>query len=571
MTKLKLPLGKDDFKNLRESQRYYVDKSLLIEEVVEDANDVIILPRPRRFGKTLSLSMLRYFFDCVPEAGADANSYAALFEGLSITQTPTWTAHQGKYPVLLLNLKDCKAPTWERMQKELANAIWRMCVPHKYLLHAGKGTWEETEKNDFQAVLEKRAPLEVIEQSILLLSTLLERYHEKKVIVLIDEYDSPLIHAYQRGYYEPIRDTLRQLLSQGLKSNKALSKGVITGILRVAKESIFSGLNNPTTATVLSHKYSNQFGFTPQELKDMLAYYKMEGHYAGIEQWYNGYLFGGQQIYNPWSILAYLDNPADGLKPYWVNTSENSLTTEQLERASDDTIQKLEMLVQGQAVETPLYEHVVFSELHQNPSTPTLFSFLVFSGYLKATLAGQRRRTQYYRVQIPNEEVLYTYEMVFGQYLEKTLDLTTTEEMLQSLLAGEVPLFTRWLQKYVITAFSHHDVGSPVPEKVYHGFMLGVLAFLFPTHQISSNRETGLGRADMLIIPRDAADERGYVLEFKQAPSHEALETTAQEALAQVAEKDYTTQLRDHGKTEHHHLGIAFWGKELAVRQAILQ
>ncbi len=557
MPKYNLPIGNSDFKDVRQSGLYYIDKSLLIEELMASSkgDKVVLLPRPRRFGKTLNLSMLHYFFDCT-------ENNAELFNGLAITQSTAWQ-YQGQYPVLFLTLKDCKAPSWQRMQFKLADAIGYMCEPYRFLLQ--EGVLHPHEQTQLTALLNRTAPIDYLENSLKVLTNILYRYYQKQVVVLVDEYDSPLIEAYNQGYYPETLATVRNMLSEALKDNKYLVKGVITGILRVAKESIFSGLNNLVVGTVLDRYCNRWFGLSPDEVKQALGHFELASHYADIEAWYNGYLFGGQAVYNPWSIISYLRRPDKGFVPHWVNTSDNKIIGQLLGSAHNGTIQKIEALIQGQTVEATLEEHTVFADLEQ-AREESLLSFLVFSGYLKAQFLRQEIDLMYYRLEIPNVEVLSVYKLLLRPYLElpATKDISLT--MLQNLLAGQTEALEAALQRYVLAAFSYYDVAEPQAERIYHGFMLGVLAFLHTTHQVLSNRETGLGRADMLLLPREAADNRAYVLEFKQAPTPEQLEATATAALQQISNKRYPTLIHDAGKTQTHHYAIAFCGKQLTVK-----
>ncbi|HAA11067.1 MAG TPA: AAA family ATPase [Cytophagales bacterium] len=557
MNKPTIALGQSDFENLREGGHFYVDKSLLIEEVIQDTNPVVLLPRPRRFGKTLNLSMLHYFFD-------NQRDYSGLFTGLAITKSPAWE-HQGKYPVVMVSFRSCKGPNWEAMQHQLAKAISAMVEPHLYLLKKD-GLWRGNKREKFEALLDREAPKHVLQDSLLFITQLLEEYHGIAPILLLDEYDTPLIEAYNRGYYAEARDTIQILFGDALKDNKALGKAIITGILRVAKESLFSGLNNLTVATVLDEGYADKFGFTPEEVKKGLEAQGLPEHYEDVDTWYNGYRFGKHQIYNPWSILNYLQKPTQGFRPYWVNTSENSLLIRQFEQASFSTITQLEKLMQGEVLESELKDHTVFQDL-ERPKAMTLMTFLVFSGYLYASFDRQEETKYYYQLRIPNKEVLAVYQTIFERYFEQTLDTQPTQEMLEGLLNGNIALFERYLKGYVLEAFSYYDLADDAPEKIYHAFMMGTLGYLFPTHKITSNREVGLGRADMLLIPKDADDRRGYVLEFKRAERAESLKATAQEALEQIEQRQYTAELLAE-KRQVYAVGIAFFGKQVALAYA---
>ncbi len=549
-----LPIGFSDFKDLRTSNRYYIDKSLFINELMADGAKVVLLPRPRRFGKTLNLSMLRYFFDCT-------ENQTHLFQGLAITKTAAWPLHQGQYPVLFLSFKELKLDSFESNIKIFRRHLLREADKHQYLLQSTQ--LSQYDKASFKGLFEE-TDADLLTDSLLLLTKLLFQHHGKPVVLLLDEYDTPLINAYSNGWYNTMVTFMRNLLSAAFKDNQYLAKGVITGILRVAKESIFSGLNNIRTYTVAHQAYNTQFGLTATEVQQALASYGLAGHYAAVEAWYHGYLFGGTPIYNPWSIVNYLAAPAEGLQPYWVNTSNNDLIASMLASADNHTLQQIELIVQGQPVETRLNEHTVFADLDRAEAT-TLLTFLVFSGYLKAQLARQDDYHNYYQLALPNKEVKSVYSTILEEFLTAPISASASHELIQYLLMGQADAFTKTLQQYILAAFSYFDVAEPQAERVYHGFMLGVLALLHTTHQILSNRETGLGRADMLLMPRSANDNRAYVLEFKQAPGPEKLPATAQNALNQISNQRYTTLMTDQGKTQLLHYGIAFSGKQVYV------
>jgi len=549
-----LPIGISDFKSLRQKGLYYFDKSLLVEELMADGASVVLLPRPRRFGKTLNLSMLRYFFDCT-------QSCAELFGGLAITQSTAW-GHQGQYPVIYFSFKELTKKTFTSNFELFKEQFQIMAEAHAYLLESDRLSVRD--KDRLTLLLSREVPDALLHQGFTLLSRYLYQHHQKQVMLLIDEYDTPLIYAHTGGYYADMIDLMRSLLSSALKDNDYLAKGVVTGILRIAKESIFSGLNNMYTGTLLQKAYSQWFGLSQQEVKQALSVFDMQGHYTDIETWYNGYLFGGQPKYNPWSIISYLRHPEEGLRTHWVNTSNNELIGGLLGKAGNTTIKTVEALLQGQTVETTMREHTVFAELDR-AEEETLFSFLVFSGYLKAQFSRQEMATRYYAVSIPNVEVQSLYTELLRVYLRVTDAGAVAEALLNNLLAGRAEELQTKLQQYVLSAFSHFDVAEPEAERVYHGFMLGVLAYLHTTHHVLSNRETGLGRADMLLVPRAEDDQRAYVLEFKQAPHPDKLAATAHNALQQITQKHYQAYIQDRGKTQICHYAIAFYGKLVVV------
>ncbi len=552
----KLPIGTSDFEKLRRQDLYYVDKSLLAEEVIKDAGRVILLPRPRRFGKTLNLTMLRYFFDCVTD-------YSALFKGLAITQTDTWQQHQGQYPVVFISLSNCKGSNWPLMKQQLAKAVSDMCSPHEYLLNDER-VWTGNSQKKFIALLRKEADMPTMSYSLKMLVELLYQYHNRSVVVLVDGYDSGLIHAYTNDFYSHMNHFAWVLLASSLKDSPYLHKALMAGEFWISPNSFFDSFNNYVAKTVLNQMYADKFGFTMKEVAGILNDFNQPHTPEQVNQWYGGHQFGGRQMANPSSIINYLSLPQKTLRPMACGSS---LLTAQLERARLGTITRLETLMRHESVETTLDVHLDLKDL-PHPHQSALFSFLTFSGYLNATLSRQVVTKRYYTLRIPNLEVLSVYQTIFKRYFIKTIEIDNAHTLLNSLLNGNFDLFGQHLQAYVLKAFSYHDLPDDTPERVYHSFMMGTLGFLFFTHTITSNREMGLGRADMVIVPKDAADRRAYVLEFKKATSPEALNATAQEALQQIDQRQYTAQLQ--AEARHlYRLGIAFHGKQLALAHQV--
>jgi hypothetical protein len=574
----KLPVGLSDFKTVIEENYYYVDKSLLIKELIDQGDQVLLLPRPRRFGKTLNLSMLRYFFEkpALPLARQMALAGRAtalgrpgteedtsrLFRHLKIWQAgEEYSRRQGKYPVIYLTFKNIKESNWASALEKIKRLIKREFLRHKYL----RKSLEVEEREYFAEIVKQTGGQSAYEDSLEQLCDYLARHHQQKAILLIDEYDTPIQAGYVNGYYAEVVGFMRNFLSGGLKDNPHLEKGVLTGIIRVAKESIFSGLNNLGVFTVLSHRFADKFGLTEFEVEQMLKDYQAEDHYPALNEWYNGYVFGDTTIYNPWSIINYLSNPADGLKPYWVNTSDNAIIEQLLTRGGTELQSELESLINGESVEKPVEENIVFGEMEQRDDL--LWSFLLFGGYLKYVGKRESNKRWLYQLQIPNREVSYVYDRLVEGWFEKRLERRKLEAMLQALRKGEVKNFERSFRELVLNIFSYHDFGLEA-EKVYQAFTIGLLVWLGGQYEIKSNRESGYGRYDVMVIPRDLSSA-GYVIEFKKvdAEENETAEIAVQKALAQIAEKNYAAELIARGAKTIKHLAIVFEGKQVWVRE----
>ncbi|MDM8521262.1 AAA family ATPase [Anaerolineales bacterium HSG6] len=554
-----LLIGQSDFKKFRQYDGYYVDKSLFIQEVIEMGYMVLLLPRPRRFGKTLNLSMLRYFFE-----KSDVN-HADLFTDLAIRDTPLFEEHQGRYPVIFLTFKDQKADSWPSLLRLLSNLIRAEFWRHRYLLETD--ILGGPEKRYFQTILDGKAKAEDYSQALLYLSAFLARFHKEDVVILIDEYDTPIQSGYLQGYYEPVLTFMRNLLSGGLKDNEHLRKGVLTGILRVAKESIFSSLNNPGVFTVLSQEFNTIFGFTTSEVKTMLDYYGLGEQYNLVAHWYDGYLFGGEVIYNPWSVLNYVTSRDKQFRPYWLNTGSTDLIDRLMTRSGAELRGELEQLLAGQTVTRPIYDSIVMRDLGRRDNL--VWSFLLFSGYL--TVVEQVDMVQY-KLRIPNYELVHIYQDLIRIWFEEKVKLPQLETMLTALEQGDVYLFERMLRIIVTEVMSYHDL-SGSPEKVYQALVLGMLVWLAPKYEIRTNREAGYGRYDMMFKPKLPPSEgegnvqrAGIILEFKRVDDDQKPETVLEDALQQIKDKAYTTELQAAGVTDILQIAVAFQGKKMWLK-----
>ncbi len=570
-----LPIGSSDFRKLREGTYQYVDKSLFIRDIVEASAEVILLPRPRRFGKTLNLSMLRYFLEKTDE------DLSPLFDGLAIRNEAGFDAHQGKYPVIWMTFKDLKEPSWEYLYRRLTNLIRDEFLRHDVLLDSD--LLRGPEKRYFESVLEQKAELPDYGDALRYLSAYLRRYHGEKVVILIDEYDTPIHAGYAGGYYEDTISFIRNFLSGGLKDNEHLFRGVLTGILRVAKESVFSGLNNPGVYTVLSRKFSDAFGFTVPEVRHLLEDRGMGDRYEDVSHWYNGYLFGGRVIFNPWSVINYADNEGEA-KPYWINTADTGMIDRLATRGGRELREEIGQLLEGGTVTKPVYESIVMRDMEKRDDL--LWSFLLFSGYLKPAGPGMRRN--FYELEIPNEEVRIVYEEMIGRWFAEKTESNQLEEMLRALESGDVRLFERMLRLIVMQIMSYHDLAGE-PEKVYHALVLGMLVWMSGNYEMRSNRESGYGRYDLMLKPKDP-EGQGIIIEFKRLDEDEdedeeqdvdehedgkgkkrkkkkTPQDALKDALKQIEDRGYAVELEAAGIRKILKLAVVFSGKKLWVTQ----
>ena len=555
----KVPIGISDFKKIIEENFLFVDKTLIIKEFWESNGETILLPRPRRFGKTLNLSMIKYFFS----SGEDKDTNRSLFANLNIESHDDIISLQGKYPVIYLSFKDEKHSSFEKLVESLKSLFSKLFKDNEYILHSGKLHQQDSEY--FFSVVNESANETKLAQTLKRLSEFMGIYHSQKVIILIDEYDVPIQAAYMHGYYDEAIEFMRNLLSGAFKDNIHLQKAMITGILRVAKESIFSGLNNLITESILSYNFSDKFGFTEEEVENLAMQYEVKEEIDEIKEWYNGYYFGDTTIYNPWSILNYIAKPREGLKPYWVNTSSNDLVKILLSKGGDDVKKDLESLITGKTITKYIDENIAMSDIEK--SSDNLWSFLLFTGYLKSVSKERIGIRDYYELAIPNVEVTTVYYEIIEKWFKDTISKQNYDIMLNSLLTADLKTFSKIFRDYVLKSLSYFDVGGNEGEKVYHAFVLGMLISLGDTHEISSNRESGYGRYDVCIIPKDA-HKLGIIIEFKKLDTedHETMEDMADEALKQIEDKKYETVLRNRGIKNILKLAIVFKGKEIFLK-----
>ena len=539
----RLAIGVSDFKHLIEEDFYYFDKTKFIEEIIKDGSQVKLFARPRRFGKTLNMSMLKYFFDI-----KNKEENKKIFKDLYIEKTEAFK-EQGQYPVIFLSLKDLKALTWEQMEKAIKSAISRLFSEYKYLLN----DLDKFDTLTFENILLKNTELEDLKEALKFLTRILYEKYNKKVVVLIDEYDSPLVSAYINGYYEKAKDFFKTFYSSVLKDNSYLQMGVLTGIIRVIKAGIFSDLNNLRTYTILSEMYTDSYGLTEEEVVKSLKDYGIEQEISNVKDWYDGYKFGDSEVYNPWSILNFLDFKE--LRAYWVDTSGNDLIKDVLKNITKNTIEALERLFNGEGLKQNISGT---SDLSKLLSEEELWELMLFSGYLTVE---EKIDQDNYVLRLPNKEVRTLYRKTFFErYFGRGSKLLY---LMEALTENRIDEYEERLQEILLTSVSYNDTKKG-NEAFYHGLIMGMGLYLEGEYITKSNIESGLGRYDFVIEPKNKA-KRAYIMEFKSTDNIENLEEISKEALEQIENKKYDVSLKQNGIKDITYMGIAFCGKQIKI------
>lgn len=556
---INLPVGISNFKKLITGKYLFADKTLFIKDIIENGAKVIVITRPRRFGKTLNLSMLYYFL-------RKNHSHAEnLFEGLNISKDiPFCKEHQQQYPVIFISFKDIKEPNFQEASERIEGLIKELYIEHRYLLE-GDVLYPE-EKVTYMALLNKAGSLDDLKSSIKLLSSYLERKFNQSPIILIDEYDTPIQQAYLRGYYQDMIDLMRSIFGKALKDNDTLGKAIITGITRIAQESLFSGVNNLFVYTLLEEKYGQYFGFTEEEVLKLLTESKQTVPMASIQEWYNGYQIGKYLLYNPWSIICCLYNNGE-LEPYWVNTSSNGLISKLLSDAKPYIKKQLRELLQGNTIERPLSKNLVFADIETDEEA--LWTLLLYTGYLKVLSHELASYCLMAKLAIPNKEVRFVYDKIVTGWFRQALDFDSYLDFTQSLINGDMNKLKQCLSEYIIQSSSYFDFNNNTSEKVFHAFILGLVVGLRNNYTIHSNRESGLGRFDVIFIPKNNQD-RGILLEFKTSDTPDLLLNKAQEALTQIKDKFYVEIFKQHNISSVLAIGLAFCGKKMDLAHEII-
>ena len=539
----RIGIGLSDFKELIEEDFYYFDKTKFIDEIIQDGAQVKLFTRPRRFGKTLNMSMLKYFFDVEKK-----EENGKLFKDLYIEKTESFK-EQGQYPVIFLSLKDLKAATWEIMEKDIKSTVASLFLEYEDLYYE----LGEFDKPLFKKIATKEEGIENLKEALKVLVKILYKKYNQKVVVLIDEYDSPLASAYINGYYKKAKDFFKTFYSTVLKDNNYLQMGVLTGIIRVIKAGIFSDLNNLRTYTILSDDYTDSYGLTEEEVEKSLKDYGIGQEISKVKDWYDGYKFGDSEVYNPWSILNFLQDKE--LRAYWVDTSGNDLINNVLKMKNKNIITALERLFNGEGLRQNLSGT---SDLSKILSNDEIWELLLFSGYLTIE---EKIDQDNYILRLPNKEVKSLFRKTFIEtYIARGSKLSF---LMESLVENKIEDYEENLQEILLTSVSYNDTKKG-NEAFYHGLIMGMGLYLEGEYITKSNIESGLGRYDFLVEPKNKS-KRAFIMEFKSTDSVEKLEEISKEALRQIEDKKYDISLKQNGIKEITYIGIAFCGKQIKI------
>ena len=548
MRKKAVPVGIEDFERIINEDYYYVDKTLLIEELLINRAPVTLFTRPRRFGKTLNMSMIKYFFDV-----KNKEENKKLFENLKIYNSE-YMSEQGKYPVIFISLKDLKEDTWEECIESIKDIMHKIFNEYSFL----REKLNVVEKRQFDKIWEITGNERNLKTSLLDLSNYLNKYYGEKAIILIDEYDAPIINAFDKGYYNEAINFFQTFYSSALKTNNSLKYGILTGITRIIKEGIFSGLNNLKVDTILNKKYSEYFGLLESEVVEMLDYFGIKYKIEEVKEWYNGYIFGEREVYNPWSIVNYIDNRE--IKAYWANVSGNTLLENMLNHAGESVYEDLKRFTDGESIEKYISDGTTIKSLLSNDDE--IWQLLLYSGYLtKDEKQEKESDSNVYNLKIPNKEIRkYFGNMFLNRFFGTEVK---TNILIKALEGGDIKKFEETLGEIMINMLSHFDLDKEM-EKIYQVFMIGLVGFLMGKYEIISNDESGYGRYDLAMIPIKS-NEKAYLMEFKISKTKKGMEESAEKALKQIDEKKYDTKLKARGIKNILKIGIAFYGKKVKV------
>ena len=549
-----LPIGVEDFKRLVDNEYYFVDKTLMIKELLENKETVNLFTRPRRFGKTLNMSMLQRFF----EATEKSNAY--LFDGLKIAAYPEYMAYQGQYPVISISLKSMKRASYQEAYFEYVKLLSDEFERHEIILQSDAVS--EEDKLEFQKIKRRIAEPKEYNSAVKLLSKCLQKVYQKNVIILIDEYDVPLENAYHEGFYDDMTNLIRSCFESALKTNPSLEFAVLTGCLRVSRESIFTGLNNLKTYSITKNKFSQYFGFTQEEMKEILQAFSLEQYAETIAKWYDGYRFGLTEIYNPWSVLncidSYLQNDMVACEPYWSNTSSNRIVKRLIEESNERTKSMVEELINGTPIHTQIFEDVTYGTIDVNQDY--IWSFLLFTGYLKIISCETIGDETYYDMVIPNVEIKSIYKNTIRSWFIDHINRDSRTDILESVIHADAEKLEDLLCTWLTNTISCFDE----QENYYHGFVTGLVSG-FNGYMVVSNRESGNGRFD-LVVKQRSRWHHAAILEFKVVEKYNQMTKACEDALRQIEEKDYEASLRDEQYENIAKLGICFCQKRCRVK-----
>lgn len=556
-----LPIGYEDFREIIEKNLYYVDKTLMIKNLIDRHGKVNLFTRPGRFGKTLNLSMLRRFFEYESDEKGNRIDNGKLFQGLKIAASgEKYMAYQGKFPVINLSLKAARQPDFEMAYQSMVDELAKEFGRHSCLLDSD--SLNEDEKERCLLIMRRKADRIAYAKALDFLSLCLAKHYKEKVIILIDEYDVPLENAYFEGFYQQMASFIRSLFESALKTNSNLEFGVITGCLRISRESIFTGLNNLDIYSILSPWYAKDFGFTEEDVKKLLKDYNLQDKSGEVKSWYDGYLFGDAEIYNPWSIINYAHTSMGDRnaypRPYWSNTSSNSIIRELIEKADLETRREIEALIAGDAIEKPVHEDITYEDIHE--SKENLWNFLYFTGYLRKLEELQKDDMIYLRLAIPNREVRSIYKKTILMWFDKNIGKADVPGLISALEKGDCEAVGDFLSGQLMETISFFDYA----ENYYHGFLAGLLKSQ-NKYEVFSNPESGLGRPD--IVMREMKF-RGQViiLELKTAKKFDDMEPLCMEALKQIESRQYEKAFIEEGCGNVKKYGVCFYKKGCIVK-----
>ena len=562
--KKKIAIGVEDFKEIIDKDGYFVDKTLMIKKLIESQAKVTLFTRPRRFGKTLNQFMIRRFLEDERTRSGERIDNGHLFDGLKIAECgEEILSHRQQYPVIFLSLKSAKQPNFQEAYKKLCGEIAGEFRRHQYLLEGN--SLADDQKNIFQKIMTEQADYGEYNDALKFLSECLWQYHGKNTIILIDEYDVPLENAYFEGFYDKMIKFIRSLFESALKTNPYLEKSVITGCLRISKESIFTGLNNLETDSVLHTRFGDSFGFTQEEVEELLAYYGLSEQLEEVKKWYDGYLFNDFEIYNPWSILKYVNDRKDHVTefalPYWSNTSSNSIVREMVGEADEMAKADLETLMAGGTIEKQVHEDITYGDIHQTQDN--LWNFLFFTGYLKKVGERTVGNNLWLEMKIPNIEVATIYENSISYWFEQRMKETDRSPLKHALETGECEAAEDFINRQLADTISYYDYA----ENFYHGFMTGLLTNVGP-YCVLSNRESGNGRPDIVMQTVQIRKGRVILLELKIAGSIAEMEAACDRGLAQIEAQRYAEPFTNEGYPEVKKYALSFYKKECMVKKA---
>lgn len=555
-----LPVGVDNFEHLITRGYYFIDKTWFMKELLDKKGSVNLFTRPRRFGKTLNMSMFQYFFEDMRTDDGEKIDNAYLFENMKIMDAgEEYLAHMGSYPVINLTLKDAKQPDFElayaAIKRQIANEYFR----HKYILQAESLS---EKKEEYLNIMRRTADRDSYNQSIQFLSQCLEKYYGKKVIILIDEYDVPLENAFTQNFYNEMISFIRSLFESAFKTNGSLEFAIITGCLRISKESIFTGLNNLKVISILDEKYAEYFGFTQEEVRELCNYYGLSHKYDTVQEWYNGYTFGNVNVYNPWSVIQFIDDMTENEncfpRSYWANTSSNTVVRKLIDMADDSVKSELENLIDGGTVEKPVHEDVTYGEVYE--CMDNLWNFMFFTGYFKKVDERMGEDdTRFLTLAIPNREVLYIFREKIMAWFNQKMKARDLTRLHTAFVNKDTQTLEEELTDILYETISSFDES----ENYYHGLVAGLLSGM-KGYRTKSNRESGKGRCDLFVKPVSRRKE-AFIVEFKTTKKIKELEKKAEEALQQIADKKYALELEDDGYDIASSYGISFCGKDCCV------